>query len=456
MAIEVPDRLRDLIGFSSSCSCGRTHSVDLKGAVVRSGALEEVVPWAREVGNHLKVRVVVDRVTREVAGERVKQLLQKDGQAVSLCVVPDGAGGRPHADEKGLDLVEAALNDVDLAVSVGAGTINDLTKLASFRQGIPYLSVATAPSMNGYTSAIAAVMIKGIKLTVACHQPYAVLADLDVLEKAPPALIAAGLGDLESKPTATADFRLSGRIRGTYYCPAPERVILQAEARVAESAQGLRHRDPEALALLTEALLLSGISMKLAGASSPASGGEHLISHYWDMTAPDDHRVEGWHGAQVGVATIVTASLYDRLREIRVDDIDVDALIMSYPSKLEMTARIKKLFGRRAPEVTEEFFKKHLSRDAQRKELEAICADWHGIWEYLGEVLRPAEQIRSILSSAGAPVTMDELGLTPHHLQEGFLAARVIRGRYTVLDFAANLGLLASLRDRVLAASGCL
>jgi glycerol-1-phosphate dehydrogenase [NAD(P)+] len=454
--VAVPNRLKKLYSYSAECGCGRVHSVTLTGASIRSGALDDLVPFVREFGKKLKIAVVADRITKQICADRVVQDIQSAGYAPRVIIVPDGAGNRPHADEKNLTYVEDALAESDLVISVGAGTINDLTKLASFNKGKEYLSVATAPSMNGYTSAIAAIMRRGVKRTVECHQPKKVIADLDILRNAPSHLIASGLGDLESKPTSTADYRLGGLLRNSYYCPAPEAVVLAAESRAAESAAGLKDGDTESVAALTEALVLSGLSMKLAGSSSPASGGEHLISHYWDMTGPDESRVEGWHGAQVGVATIVTSTLYEKLQAVTPTDIDIDALIRRRPALDEMETRIRKYHGYRAEEVWTELMSKHLSDDDLREELTLICDNWDALWSYLGEVLRPAARVRGILKAAGAAMTVTDLGLTPAHLINAFELAREIRGRFTVLDFASDLGLLENIRDEVLTASGCL
>ncbi len=452
----VPNRLEDLYGYSEKCGCGRVHSVTLSGASIRGGALDDLIPVVREFGRHLKIAVVADAITKQICGEMVVQRIRSDGSDATMVVVPNGAGNRPHADQQNLTYVEAGLQGVDLAIAVGSGTINDLTKLASFNKDMPYIAVATAPSMNGYTSAIAAIMQRGVKRTVACHQPTVVVADLDILRQAPHHLIASGLGDLESKPTSTADYRLSGLIRNSYYCSAPEAVVLAAEAKAAESAAGLREGDPESIAALTEALILSGFPMKLAGSSSPASGGEHLISHYWDMTAEEETRVEGWHGAQVGVATIVTSTLYEKLQTVTPADIDVDALIRRRPSPSAIKTRIRNQHGPRAEEVWTELKSKTLSDDALKNELTRICESWEDLWSNLGEVLRPAARVREILSSAGAATTVTDLGLTPDHLKKAFLHAREIRGRYTVLDFADELGLLDQMQDDVLRVSGCL
>jgi len=453
---EIPARLDQLLGYSSPCSCGVNHSVELRRVTIRPGAIDDLVEFTKDVGQRLSICVAADRVTWQVAGERVSKLLGSDGHATGTCILPDGAGGRPHADEKTLAMVESALVGADLGLAVGSGTVNDLVKLASFRLGIPYQVVATAPSMNGYTSAIAAVMLRGVKRTVDCHQPMAVIADLDILRAAPSELAAAGLGDLESKPTATADFRLAGKLRGAYYCPAPERVVLGAEARVAEAAADIGRGDPQSLALLTEALLLSGISMKLAGTSSPASGGEHLISHFWDMCAGDESRVEGLHGAQVGVATIVCATLYEALQKIDPDRIDVERIMASWPTGAEISDKLGRRHGKRTDEVRAEYLKKHLEPDELQNELLQIRSGWSDLWSFVGEPLRRAESVREILAAGRAPTTVAQIGLSVDHLRRAYLAAREIRGRFTVLDLAAELGVLEHLREEILESSGCL
>ena len=456
MHAEIPTRLEGLLGFSTECPCGKTHSVELRSVSIRPGALDDVVGVVHGLGAAGAVALVADRITQVIAGASVAKRLAAAGHRVEVHLLSDGAGQRPHADEASVELLLSSLGAADVVVAVGSGTVNDVAKLSSYRRGIPYVTVATAPSMNGYTSAIAAIMARGVKRTVACHQPVAVVADLDILCQAPLPMILSGLGDLESKPTATADYRLGGQVRADYYCAAPEAVVLEAEARVAQSASALGRRDPAAIAELTEALLLSGISMKLAGSSSPASGAEHLISHYWDMTASEEGRLEGLHGAQVGVATIVSSALFERLQEISPSQLDPARLLDSLPSRADLERLLEKRHGPRAEEVSREFFSKHKDRDALCAELEWIVNHWDSLWAELRPVLRPASKVRAILDSAGAPVTVQAIDLTPRHLRGAFLCAREIRGRYTILDFADELGLLEPLMEEILTASGCL
>ena len=92
---------------------------------------------------------------------------------------------------------------------MGSGTLCDLTRFASHRIGRPFVSLPTAPSVDAYTSMNAPLVIRGLKVTVDAQPPLAVFADLDVLCAAPPAMIAAGVGDVLGKYTALADWRLA-------------------------------------------------------------------------------------------------------------------------------------------------------------------------------------------------------------------------------------------------------
>ena len=457
-AVRVPTDLDSLLGYSAggACACGRPHTVDLQRVSIRQGALEDIEQYAAEIGRGLTVAVICDRATREVAADRVVDLLRAAGHRPRSLVVPDGPQGRPLADELNLQAVEQVLGGCDLAISVGSGTLTDLTKLASYRLGLPFFAVATAASMNGYASAIAAITVRGLKRTIACAQPRAIVADLSVLSRAPAELAASGFGDLSSKPTSLADFRLAGRLRGHYYCPVAERVVYEAEARAVESAEGVRRGDHAAMAALVEALILSGISMKLVGSSGPASGGEHLISHLLDMTAAEQGRPDNWHGAQVGVCTLITAALYERIGEMHPRAIDIDALVSRRPHRAALERGIRERHGERAPEVVEQCMHKQLAREQLRAELEELAQSWSAIWQSLADTLRSPSVIRERLQAAGAPVTLAELGVKPEQMRETVVAAREIRDRFSVLDLAYDLGVLELFRDQVLERCGCL
>ncbi|MGC8642564.1 MAG: iron-containing alcohol dehydrogenase, partial [Isosphaeraceae bacterium] len=151
--------------------------------------------------------IVADERTFDAAGRDVVDSFRHAGQTsiVPFLFRPDIV-----AEETRVLELQTALSPIQaVPVAVGSGTINDLTKLVAHRLGRPYLAVATAASMDGYTAFGASILHEGFKQTFACPAPVGVLADLDVIARAPRELNAAGYADLLAKNVAGADWILA-------------------------------------------------------------------------------------------------------------------------------------------------------------------------------------------------------------------------------------------------------
>ncbi len=444
------------------CSgCGREHRVETRLAAIGADAIEVRLPAF--LIDDLAARrplVVWDDTTREKAGRRAQQALTGAGlDAGAACCLPPTSHGPPSCDEPTVAAAEAALRDAgaDAAVAVGSGTVNDVTKAAAGRVGVPFVVVPTAASMNGYTSAIAAVLQAGVKCTVSFPPAAAVVADPEVVGAAPPEMTRAGLGDLLSKSVCGADWRVSHLLEGAWWCELPGELVTRAEDACLERAAAIGAGEPEAVATLLEALLLSGVSMAVAGSSAPASGGEHLFSHLIDMRRHVTGEPMTLHGAQVGVGTLASAALYEALLAYPVErEVDPDALAARHPTWEEEAARIGAAHGPLAEEVLGCYRDKHRPRAAQREHVAQVVARWPELREQVAAVARPLQVLRGALEASGAPVTARQLGLSPDEAREVFLLARDIRARYTVLDLAWDLGLLEELGERALEESGVL
>lgn len=437
------------------CGCGRDHTTRTRTVIVQAGALGRVPEWAAQQG-HTSALVVGDVRTLGAAGHRVAAMLQDARIPASVCVVPDHAGAPPTADDEGVALVRQHIeaHRPSLVVAAGAGTINDLAKLAADHAGLPYATCPTAPSMNGYTSAIAAILSGGVKRTVPARQAVAVFADVDVLAAAPRVLRLAGFGDLCSKPFSNGDWYLGHALLDEYWCPVPAELLDASFRALLDHARGIGEGSRHAVQQLTETLLLSGFSMALAGSSSPASGGEHLLSHYWDMVEHAAGRpVRALHGLQVGVATVLTGRLYEQLLAQPADRIDVDTLVTRGAQTPE--EREREVRGRHpllptaiVDEVVEQALAKHRSPDERRALLERLVARWPQICAHIGAGGVTAATIESALRTAGAPVNAFALGIDATTLGDTIKVARDIRSRFTVLDLAEELALLDPFADR--------
>ena len=403
--------------------------------------------------------VVADATTWEVAGAQVEAGLREAGRATSRYLIEPGDGEEvPVADDAKVELLRAALvasraeeAPVAALIAVGAGTVNDIAKMAAFKADLPYAVVGTAPSMNGYTSSIAALLSDGVKTTQPCRAPVACLADLDVMAESPYRMIASGLGDLISKPVSNADWRLSFRLLDAHYADNVM-VLVDEAARLLEGvAPGLAARDPEAVGRLTASLCLSGLAMSVAGTSAPASGGEHLISHYIDMTHFAFGEPHDFHGCQVGVGTITTAALYEKLAALDPSTIDVDALVRGWTPWDEHRQRLEAHFGKLASAVLPHAEAAYPSPEQLRDRLTRLVTHWDDIIADVRTTLRTAADIRGELLQARCPVTFEQIHVAPARARDAIRRSKDIRARYTILHLAAELGHLDAWADEVLA-----
>jgi len=353
---------------------------------------------------------------------------------------------QPHADDATVAAVVGALHGHSGILAVGSGTVNDVAKRASSERGVPYVVCGTAASMNGYASAIAAILSNGLKITVPSAPPRAILLDTEVLSEAPTRLAQAGLGDLMSKPVSDSDWWLANELEGTGYSTIPGSVVDQAVNEAAEAALGLASGDPQAHGALGKALVLSGVAMVMAGSSAPASGGEHLISHLWDMENHVAHRPTRLHGAQVGVATCISAALYQRLLKLE------KPVISALPRWEDEEERIRKEHGSLADVILPQAQRKH---DRAAARLDVLKTRWTEIRSGLaGRNLPTPSAIRTTLLEAGAPSRLCDLNIERADTARVFRLARDIRDRITVLDVGFELGILPGLIEEIIDEAG--
>jgi glycerol-1-phosphate dehydrogenase [NAD(P)+] len=397
--------------------------------------------------------IAADDNTWQAAGATLAKHLNAHQLPWTRYDVPTPPGERwPGCDDASIAAFKAALqaSGCAAAIAIGAGTINDIVKRACYELGRPYAVVATSPSMNGYTSAIAAVLSDGVKTTIPATPPVVVVADTHVLADSPYRMIASGLGDLLSKPVSNADWIVSAHLTGSPHSADAMEVIELGSAMLDNVAHRLPARELGAIEGLTGSLILSGLAMSIAGSSSPASGGEHLISHYIDMTAHTFGLPYDFHGCQVGVGTLTAAHLYERLRAYGPDAIDVEARVAALPAWEDHAAELARRFGPLTDAVLPHARKGYPTPDALRARLHKLKDGWHTIFEEAGRTLRTRASIEAELRQAQAPVRFAELDVTRSRAREAIVWSKDIRARYTILHVCWELGMLDVWADEAL------
>ena len=229
---------------------------------------------------------------------------------------------------------------------------------------------------------------------------------------------------------------------GDYFCGIPVAVAEEAVITSIRQADTIRANKPDGLSVLIDALLRSGIAMVLAGSSSPASGGEHLISHLWDMTAYWMGRTPALHGQQTGVTTLISLALYQKILSLEPEVIQRKDVNPEYPTIAAMEYALHSVFRDIAEPVMPHTRAKFLDQNGLEARRQLILSRWDKIRQSVSAAVISPVQSRHHLQAAGAVTNIDGLGITAEELQFAYTYARWIRNRYTVLDLAADIGML--------------
>lgn len=212
------------------------------------------------------------------------------------------------ATQANLVKVEEVAKDVraSFLLGVGGGSKIDLAKLASVNLKIPFLSIPTSASHDGIASPRASIKDGGNSLSLNATVPLGVIADTGLIVKAPYRLLASGCADVISNTTAILDWQLARRLRSEDFSSSAANLAKYAAEAIIENAGSIKPNLEESVWVAIRPIIISGISMAVAGSSRPTSGSEHMFSHLLDKIAPG----KALHGEQCGVGSIMMMYLH--------------------------------------------------------------------------------------------------------------------------------------------------
>ncbi len=413
-------KIEELLQGIEVCSCGRAHRCPIDHVVVKEGACREL---GDITSDYQSILLVADRNTYAVGGEACEEALVG---RIEDRLIYDSGESVLIPNEEAISLLEDRVTDrVDLIVGIGSGVINDLCKYVSHKKGLSYMIVATAPSMDGYASKGAALILGGMKVTLTAEVPKAIIGDVDLLKEAPLSMLQAGYGDVIGKYSCLSDWRLSQVVGGEYLCETVWEATKAAAEETVLLADALLRREPKAVKALMEALVAVGILMAYVGNSRPASGSEHHLSHYFEIVGILRGEPYFDHGVDVCYSAIETAKLRERL--LTLSEIPSDFVSEWDPVHYER--EIRRIYGSAADEV--------------------IALQEKQGWYRTDRITRYREAwqtIREVLSDAPSVARMQELteriGLSEaefrsvygeEKLADARLYAKDLKDRYTVL-----------------------
>ncbi len=298
----------DADDFARPCSCGREHQIAVKEILIEAGAVEKLEEEMSEgmLREYISPLVICDTNTYAATEELMEDIYDR-----CQVLVLDAEG--LQADRQAIRIVENNMEeDIDLILAVGAGTLHDISRYIAHKYKVPFISVPTAASGDGFVTTVAAMTLDGVKKTVPSVAPICVYADTDIFSKAPGRLTAAGISDLVGKYICLADWKIASLVTGEYFCRETVRLEEKALKTVKSSIQDITEGEEDECEQLMYALILSGLAMQMTGNSRPASCAEHHITYLWDMEVLNG-RLDALHGEKVSVATFLVLEEYKRI-----------------------------------------------------------------------------------------------------------------------------------------------
>lgn len=405
----------DILKSIYDCKCGKVHTISLKKIVCEENAIATAPAIIAEFSEGKNVAMICDNNTYTAAGKALENTF-KFHQVIRL------DSKNLHANEKAVETVlNAIYPEIGLFVAVGAGTIHDITRYVAAQNKVDFISVPTAPSVDGYVSTVAAMTWNGAKKTLPAVAPIAMVADINIIAAAPKRLIASGVGDLIGKYTSILDWKISNLVTNEYICDYIIGLEEAAIKKVVLNINKINSGDKTAILDLFYGLVLSGLAMQMCGNSRPASGSEHHISHFIEMGAMDLCS-EAYHGEKVGVGLALACDKYKEAIAILETGFEAtDAYHLP-------EAEIKKVFG----SLSEEIFAENEKDCLGEVDIKRLCECFEDI-KRLIEALPSGDEIRKMLEAVNAPAVLEDIGVSAVHKEKILSLSPYVRNRLTFM-----------------------
>lgn len=265
------------------------------------GVLEQIPDVCRDFGLSGTALIVTGSKTKDVAADIVTNRLTDSGFAVQTVMVGD-------ATQENLSKVEGVAREIgaNFLLGVGGGSKIDLAKMAAKDLNLEFISVPTSASHDGIASGRASIKGDTGPLSLDARVPLGVVADTSIIVQAPYRLLAAGCADVISNITAVKDWEYAKRLRGEEFSRSAYSLAMYTAETIIDNADLIKPNLEESVWIAIRPIIISGVSMSVAGSSRPTSGSEHMFSHALDMIAPG----KALHGEQCGVGSIMMMYLH--------------------------------------------------------------------------------------------------------------------------------------------------
>ncbi len=411
---------------------------------------------------HSKAIVVADSNTWGIAGEAVEASLRQTGTVMEDSMVLPAEGLCASYDTMNA-LMEhfKTLGNNTVPVAVGAGTVNDIVKLAAHLAGCKYMCIPTAASMDGYTAYGAKILVNGIRQQIPCAGPQAVLADTAIIVNAPVEMTASGFMNLMAKMTAGADWILADWLGIEQINEKAWRISQSGfHEALMLTEDKFRKNDSGKLKVekLVEGLMLAGFATQVTKSDMPTAGAEHLLSAIWESERDTNNDEALPHGVLLGIAEIATAKLYAKLMNTSMKKLDVAKCVAAWPDSDTYEQQAQEALRKVGLEELgmKQARTNYISREQLSMQLQQLKEYWPEVKDRLSQQIMPVTELKKRMRSIGLPVLPEKIGVSHEHLRQTLECAPYISKRFNIFSLAHRTGLFKQWLDSMFSKPGVL
>lgn len=432
------------------CDCGIEHANPDIDIYIGQGVISNLAEYLQPRNLGKNVVVVTDNVVYNIAGKKVVSILEQEGYQVKLCLVERDESVVP--DESALGEILLTLdNQTDFLISVGSGVMTDITRYVAHCSGKPFVTVGTAPSMDGYTSVVAPLTFGKLKVNKPSGYPEVLVCDLDIFSEAPYRMLLGGFGDVIGKYIAKADWILGNLVNDESICPASIEIITQAVDKCTENITEIKQSSVAGVKALIEGLILAGVTILIVGHTRPVASNEHSMAHYWEMMKLLADKEPPGHGISVGVATIYCLKFYELYLKYDMSKVSLEKALQKRMTQAEKEKLIVDTYtekiGRALIKDNDDYY---LTATEQARRFKALVDNHKSLQETLSFLPNCDEMIEQY-NALGYDWHAESIGIDFEMLRTSLLYAKEYRARYTVFKSAEELGILNELVEQTLA-----
>lgn len=253
---------------------------------------------------HKKAIIVTDENLQKLFTATLNELTQ-DFHNSEIYLVKDGSF------DQAVDLAKyICMHDIAVVIGFGGGMVLDLAKYASFVSKSIFLCLPTTLSNDSLASPVAVLGTEGKKRkTFRCTIPSSIIVDVNLIMGAPEGQLLSGVGDTISKYTALNDWKLDAETTGNPIDDFAYMISKMAFNSICYNEEK-SIKSKSFIKILTQALVMGGLAMEIAGNSRPSSGSEHLFCHSLEENYAEELYVP--HGIAVAMGSVPACIFQNR------------------------------------------------------------------------------------------------------------------------------------------------